>query len=150
MCNCNSLQLTRFYVVDVSILTARGVTEPLQDPYLEVGIRGNEESLVKKHASLVHEDHPGCDFYFKCSFEMMLPGSCELIFRLFTTGVFGATLVGEASMDVEDRHVAQLNKKLRQASNVQWLRQNISPEADIEAGCEGKVQAMRCFPLPVS
>ena len=142
------LWVKKFYVVDVCILTVRGVAEALQDPYLEVGIRGNEESFVKKPACLVHEDVPGCDFYTSLSFEMMLPSSCELIFRLYTSGIFGATLIGENLLDIEDRHVAQLSKKLRQASNEQWLRQNMSPESDIEVTFEDLESSERAWLEP--
>ena len=142
------LWVKKFYVVDICLLTVRGVTEALQDPYLEVGIRGNEESFVKKHASLVHQDNPGCDFYANLSFEMMLPSSCEFIFRLYSSGIFGDTLVGENVLDIEDRHVAQLSKKLRQASNEQWLRENVSPESDIEVVFEEGEDSERAWLEP--
>jgi len=127
------LWVAKLYVVNVYILTARGLAAQLRNPQIEVGIRGDEESFETKPATLVHEDSPSCDFYVRFSLDLQLPGKGELILRLRDEGMLGVSkIVGETFLDIEDRHIAYLNRVLRESSNQAWIQRNVSPETEIE------------------
>ncbi|CAE7242387.1 unnamed protein product [Symbiodinium sp. CCMP2592] len=125
------LWVKKLYVLNVYILTARGIsnaTGSLRDPFVKVFIRGDEENSFEQKARCIHETGSACDFYKLISLDLELPGHGELVVRLYDKELMSTTsLIGEVSIDMEDRHIAFLGSWLRQKSNAEWIRRNMSP-----------------------
>ena len=130
------LWIRQHFVANIHILTVRGLTSKVPDPFMTVCLLGGKE--VEVPPALIHEDLPACDFYKRVSLDLELPGPGILCLRLYSRtqfpyfGDFGKTLLGETRVDLEDRHLALLYQHLHHASNRDWIQKHLSPPYPIE------------------
>ena len=116
--------------VHIYILTLRG-GQQIDEPMVTVSLLGTREHEVA--ASLVHEDQPACDFYCRVSLDVDLPGPGILCLKLWSKTLLGGrTLVGETQIDLEERYLAMMYVRMRQASNEEWISKHVSPAEPIE------------------
>eukprot|EP00435_Cladocopium_sp_Y103_P015983 s341_g3.t4 len=140
----NALPVERLWLHDsfalnVYLLTVRGIQSPdFRAPYIRAFIMGSEEEPQQLSARLTHDDGSGCDFYRRMTFDLMLPGDGVLVLQLWAKPLLQLTdqLLGEAHVDLEDRQMALMYKRLRSASSNTWIQSHLSPAEPLEVTTE--------------
>jgi len=132
--------------VDVNVLTLRGVSVSMNNPYITIGFLGGERHEIEP--AICHDDQTSCDFYQRVSFDLELPGQGSLVMQLWSRNLTGSVLVGEAQVDIEDRHLALMHRHLREQCNQQWIKQNLSPPETIEVHVAEEHQKARMWKQP--
>lgn len=127
------------FALNVYLLTVRGIESPdFRAPYIRAFIMGSEEEPQQYSARLTHDDGSGCDFYHRMTFDLMLPGDGVLVLQLWAKPLLQFTdeLLGEAHVDLEDRQMALMYKRLRSASSSPWIQTRLSPSEALEVTTE--------------
>jgi len=147
--------LNRFWQNDtlfahVYVLTARNLMDigggsSSISPYITIQ-SGNQ----KLESKIVHPTSPNPDFYEYFCVPVSVPGTDRLTIRLMNKGLVSTpSIIGEVNVDIEDRWLALIQKKLTDVTNVDWMKKYLStPETD-ELGKVWKSNLGPPHPFPV-